>query len=142
MKKLVLIAFAAFATSAFATEPSITVNGTSTQSAALIFAAATNKAEGSYAKAQQNLASNAGTVTVNGKSTQTLFATAAIMANKADGAYSYASQNLASNVGHVTVNGTSTQTVGLGIALVSNSAAYGAAAVQNIASNNACITCN
>jgi hypothetical protein len=152
MKKLALIAFAAFATSAFAGgehpstptgSPSINVTGNSTQSASLIFSAVRNKAEsGSGATAQQNLASNAGAVLIQGNSTQSVGAAASDVSNLAKGANAYASQNLASNVGAVTVSGNSNQSVSMLASYVANSAASNTKAVQNIASNNACVTCN
>jgi hypothetical protein len=151
MKKLALIAFAAFATSAFAGgennnshpstptgSPSINVTGNSTQSASLIFSAVRNKAEsGSGATAQQNLASNAGAVLIQGNSSQSVGAATSDVSNIANGANAFASQNLASNVGAVTITGNSVQNVSLLGSYVANSAGASTLAVQNIASNNA-----
>ena len=148
MKKLALIAFAALATSAFAAPggpgPSISITGTSVQSTSLIYSTVDNSAKCYSAVAQQNLASNAGNVSIAGKSEQDVTSNGSSIRNAAMGAKAYASQNLASNVGNVTVagSGKSAQYVYLKDAHVSNTAGAGTVAVQNIASNNACVTCN
>ncbi|MEO5659244.1 MAG: hypothetical protein ABIQ90_05515 [Polaromonas sp.] len=142
MKKLALIAFAVLATSAFAADPTINITGNSTQQTTLSTSAALNAAAGYGAKAVQNLASNAGFVDISGNSTQGVSATNAIVANVALGDYAVATQSLASNLGDVNIGGNSTQAVTLTTALVGNIAGGHALAVQNISSNNACITCN
>ena len=147
MKKLALIAYAAFATSAFAgpngiISPAISITGTSVQTSALVASSATNKAtDGGVAL--QNLTSNVGEVTIGGTSSQTMNATDSTIINTAHGENSFASQNLASNFGKVTVgSGSSTQTVTLsGLASVMNTAGHNSKAVQNIASNSSCISC-
>lgn len=149
MKKLAIIAFAALATSAFATEtctecPQIDIKGTSTQTVTTFFSNFQNEAKnGSGAYAQQNVSSNSGNVEVAGTSEQSTHASWASVTNTADGADAYASQNLASNLGNVKIyNGaTSTQTVSLVGGSVINKAAGNTKAIQNLASNNGCSTC-
>ncbi|MDB5741770.1 MAG: hypothetical protein JWR68_85 [Polaromonas sp.] len=141
MKKLVLIAFAALATSAFAGDPVINIIGTSTQSTSMILGATLNTSSGIGARAVQNLASNSGTIEISGNSNQSVAGRGAIVANSASGAFARATQNLASNYGEVNIVGDSNQSVGLTLALVSNQAGAGTVAVQNVSSNNACVTC-
>lgn len=157
MKKLATLAFAVLATSAFAAPPgngngsgghhggtntpSISISGTSVQSASLIFTAVRNKAENGGV-AVQNIASNAGNVTIGGDSNQSVRGLLSDVSNSARGQNAYASQNLASNLGDVTIRGSSSQSVGMFGAYVANSANAASTAVQNVASNNACVSCN
>lgn len=150
MKKLAIIAFAALATSAFATEtctecPQIDIKGSSVQTVSSIGASFSNEAKGGNgAYAQQNVSSNSGTVEVAGTSSQTTHASwGASVTNVADGGDAYASQNLASNLGNVKIHsgGMSTQFVTLVGGSVSNKAAGNTKAIQNLASNNGCSTC-
>jgi hypothetical protein len=62
--------------------------------------------------------------------------------NTATGSDAYASQNLSSNVGDVTISGNSSQFTAMVNASVNNfSTGTSSKAVQNIATNNACFTC-
>ena len=157
MKKLAILSLAVLATSSFAfgvtgggggggssvAPSSIAINGQSEQRVSLERSGVFNKALGGGVAAQ-NLASNAGNVTIDGHSDQSIQAREAFIFNMADGKDAYASQNLASNVGKVTIDDRahSEQSVHLHEAFVANMANAGSTAVQNIASNNACVTCN
>lgn len=154
MKKLVILAFAAASTLAFAQSesiigppsssgPEININGTSNQTVSATSSAFMNySAEHAYAV--QNVSSNGGNVDINGTSTQTTTANnRSMVLNRADGYGAYAAQNLASNTGKVTVaNGaTSTQRVALNNTMVANWASANSKAVQNLATNNGCTAC-
>lgn len=150
MKKLAIIALAAFGASAFANgdSPEIVINGGSVQTVSAAFSAFTNYAtngnsqQGSDAAyALQNVSSNAGNVTINGGSEQHTFAVGSLVKNFANGKGAYAAQSISSNLGDVTVNGGSTQITGLFGSVVWNQADPGTKAVQNLASNNACVNC-
>ncbi|OGA29404.1 MAG: hypothetical protein A3E51_22390 [Burkholderiales bacterium RIFCSPHIGHO2_12_FULL_67_38] len=142
MKKLAIIAFAAFATSAFA-DPEIVIDGVSFQSVAAVSSIFHNEASGDDAYAQQNVSSNSGNVTVSGGGTsyQQTSASGSVVANLAYGDDAYASQNVSSNIGDVTINGYSWQATALYGSGVYNIAGEDTQAVQNIASNNGCVAC-
>ena len=152
MKKLSLLALALVTSSVFATTPtpsgptttgsSVSIGSSSRQGVAMIFSAVRNQADGSGAVAQQNVSSNAGSVTIDGGSSDQLTIGAlSDISNRALGANSMASQNVSSNVGQVTIKGHSTQVTALLGAYVGNVAYANATAVQNLASNNGCVTC-
>jgi len=153
MKKLALIALAAFATSAFATGniffppqtcetcPQIDILGTSTQSVSATWSGIKNESSGDGANAQQNVSSNSGNVKVAASSTQMTTAVGSTVSNKAEGKDAYASQNVSSNVGKVNIGATSIQTTFLSGSYVGNKAGAGSKAVQNLASNNGCSAC-
>ena len=150
MKTLSFLALSALASTAMAgvvtvaSTPDITINGTSTQSASLTSMSVNNHSTGSNSEAFQNLASNTGNVTINGggSSTQSVYGYGGSLTNTASGSQAYASQNLSSNVGDVTINGSSSQYTTMMNSHVANlSSGSNSKAVQNIASNNACFTC-
>lgn len=153
MKKLAILASAILATSAFATGsggadkctdcPEIVIEGTSLQGVSATSSIFLNSAEGRDAYAQQNVSSNSGTVTVakGGSSVQLTDAKGSLVANHALGEDAYASQNLSSNVGDVTIKGASWQMTALNNSGVYNVAGAKAKAVQNLASNNGCVSC-
>ncbi len=150
MKKLAIIASAAFATFAFAggysgggDEPQITINGKSTQTVTATSSTFKNKAE-EYAYAVQNVSSNGGNVTIDGTSIQsTSAADNSMVHNHAAGYAAYAAQNLASNTGNVDIGkgASSTQRVALRNSIVDNYASAHSKAVQNLATNNGCSAC-
>ena len=146
MKTLAFLALSAIASAAMAVTPDtpeIVINGESTQLASLSLTAVSNTA-GPDNTALQNLASNAGNVTIrnSGVSVQSVDARLGFVKNEAKGSDAYANQNLSSNMGDVTIGGTSYQFTTLAGALVSNLAdGRDSKAVQNIASNNACVHC-
>ena len=142
MKKLAIIAFAAFATSAFA-DPEIVIDGNSVQAVAATSTIFYNSAVGDDAYAQQNVSSNSGNVTVESgaNSVQLTVASGSVVANYAAGDDSYASQNVSSNIGDVTIAGNSLQITALQGSGVYNIAAEDTKAVQNLASNNGCVAC-
>ncbi len=148
MKKLAIIALAVAASSAFAmgggSDPAIVIDGKSTQTVSAGFSAITNKATDMGAYALQNVSSNAGNVTVEsgGTSEQTTVATwGSTISNSATGFGSYAAQSVSSNLGEVTIGGTSKQMTFLVGSSVTNSAGSMNKAIQNVASNNACVKC-
>lgn len=148
MKKLAIIASAAFATFAFAggyggDEPQITINGKSTQTVTATSSTFKNKAD-EYAYAVQNVSSNGGNVTIDGTSIQSTSATyGSQVYNHAAGYAAYAAQNLASNTGNVNIGkgASSTQRVALRASIVDNYASAHSKAVQNLATNNGCSAC-
>lgn len=108
----------------------------------MIFSAVRNQADGDAAVAQQNVSSNSGNVTIDGGTSEQLtIGVHSDVSNRALGANSMASQNLSSNVGQVTIKGLSTQVTALLGSYVGNVAHTNATAVQNLASNNGCVTC-
>lgn len=150
MKSLAFIALSVIASAAMAggpvptsSNPEIKITGNSTQTVSMSAAHASNKATGTDSQAIQNLASNAGDVTIGGNSTQSMTANfGSSVTNEASGLDAYASQNVSSNLGDVTITGNSTQTTTLNLATLSNLAsAHNSKAVQNVASNNACVSC-
>lgn len=157
MKKLAILASAILATSAFATNgggghndgdkcadcPEIVIDGKSFQGVAATSSIFLNAADGSGAYAHQNVSSNSGTVTVSksGESVQLTGAKGSLVANLAMGQDAYASQNVSSNIGDVTINGTSWQVTALNKSGVINLAGAKTKAVQNLASNNGCVSC-
>ena len=143
MKSLAFFALSAIGTAALALQPtpsssSISISGTSNQTASVNGGTLRNEAHSS-AYANQNVASNKGGVEIKGSSTQTATLENATVTNDARSGGDVAVQNLASNVGTVTVNrvagtlwtpavnGSSTQT-----ANVTN------ATVRNLAESNGC----
>ena len=146
MKKLVLLSLSVVATAAMAAGPSgvqTTIAGDSTQAVVLLTSTVTNTANGSYANAQQNLASNAGDVAItsSGKSIQIVGAQNSNFTNTAN-AITKAQQNVSSNSGDVTISGHSLQLTLAANSNVRNSATgFNARAVQSIASNSSCSTC-
>jgi cytochrome c551/c552 len=159
MKKLAIIAFAAFASSAFATQPffwggsgggsqngpcetcpQIDIKGPSVQTVSATFSTFGNEGYNG-GNAQQNVSSNSGNVLVTAPSTQTTTAFGAAVTNKADGNNAYASQNLSSNVGKVNIASMSMQTTALTSSVVFNKAGANSKAVQNLATNNGCVAC-
>ena len=107
MKSLAIFALSTLAAaSAFALSPSdngsITISGSSAQTASVNGSNVNNKANAS-AYANQNLASNKGNVTISGISTQTAAADNSNVSNLATNGGDVAVQNLASNVGSATV---------------------------------------
>ena len=146
MKKLVLLSLSVVATAAMAAGPSgvqTTIAGDSTQAVVLLTSTVTNTANGSYANAQQNLASNAGDVAItsSGKSIQIVGAQNSNFTNTAN-AITKAQQNVSSNSGDVTISGHSLQLTLAANSNVRNSATgFNAKAVQSIASNSSCSTC-
>jgi hypothetical protein len=145
MKSLAFFALSAIASAAMAVtpvDPAISISGTSNQSASLVGTAVSNTAN-TNDTAQQNLASNAGNVTISGTSNQSVTSAGGVVSNTATGGNdAYASQNLSSNMGNVTIAGHSSQSTSLTLAAVTNLASGASSkAVQNIASNNACVTC-
>lgn len=157
MKKLAIIAFATLSTAAFAqsTElvsesggscsdcPEIVIDGSSIQGVAATSSVFLNAATGRDAYAHQNVSSNSGNVTVaNGaESVQLTAARGSVVANLAVGENAYASQNISSNIGHVAINGTSWQLTALDNSGVLNLADANTRAIQNLATNNGCSTC-
>lgn len=155
MKKLAILASAILATSAFATGsghsggdkcadcPEIVIDGKSFQGVAATSSIFLNAADGYDAYAHQNVSSNSGTVTVSkgGESVQLTGAKGSVVANLAMGADAYASQNVSSNIGDVTINGTSWQVTALNKSGVINLSTGKNKAVQNVASNNGCVSC-
>ena len=151
MKSLTFIALSVIASAAMASgpvpssssAPEIKITGNSTQSVSLTSAHVTNKSTGSKSEAIQNLASNAGDVTISGNSTQSVNANmGSSISNEASASDAYASQSLSSNLGDVTIGGNSTQTTNMMFSALTNlSSGSGSKAVQNVASNNACVTC-
>ncbi len=154
MKKLAILASAILATSAFATSPGggggkcfecpeINIDGRSTQTVSATSSLFKNTAEGHDAYAHQNVSSNSGNVDVmrGGVSQQTTRATNSTVSNKADGEDAYASQNVSSNIGDVDIRGTSIQMTSLVNSTVMNVANKKTKAVQNLASNNGCVSC-
>lgn len=161
MKKLAIIALTGIASSAFAfwppvptpepeepetceTCPAIVIDGKSSQTVSATSSFFMNKAEGTDSYARQNVSSNSGNVTIaNGaRSTQTTSARGSAVVNLATANNSFASQNVSSNVGKVDINGWSTQMTSLKHSGVLNVSAGKNRAVQNLASNNGCATCN
>jgi len=162
MKKLAIIALAGLASSAFATNfgwfpppeveepqtcetcPAIVIDGHSTQMVAAISSIFLNKALGEGAYARQNVSSNSGNVTVHegAFSTQLTGAKNSAVVNLALTNNAFASQNVSSNVGKVDIDGWSTQLTALKNSGVINVSAGKNRAVQNLASNNGCATCN
>lgn len=159
MKKLAIIAFAAFASSAFATgsgsDPQIDIKGDSVQTVSATFSTFKNYATGagtpasifgpgtSGAYALQNVSSNSGNVEVGmwGDSHQHTMATSSYVKNFANGTGAYAAQSISSNLGNVNIAGDSTQITKLYGSVVWNQADNGTKAIQNLASNNACVAC-
>ncbi len=157
MKKFAIIAFATLSTAAFAqsTElvsessgscsdcPEIVIDGSSIQGVAATSSVFLNAATGRDAYAHQNVSSNSGNVTVaNGaESVQLTAARGSVVANLAMGENAYASQNVSSNIGHVAINGTSWQLTALDNSGVLNLADTNTRAIQNLATNNGCSTC-
>ena len=159
MKKLAIIAFAALSTAAFATGqgnndsggnscsecPEIVIDGTSFQAVAATSSIFMNVAEGDDSYAHQNVSSNSGNVTVEGggESVQLTAARKSVVANFAVGGDAYASQNLSSNIGNVTIGSgaNSWQITALNQSGVINVAHEDTRAIQNLASNNGCSTC-
>ena len=147
MKSLILALLGGVTTAAMAVmpvDPSIVINGTSSQTAGFTGTSVHNTS-GANNTAQQNVASNSGNVTIraSGTSIQTVYGSGGTLSNEARGADAYASQNVSSNMGDVTIAGTSTQSTYLTRANVRNLAdGRNSKAVQNIASNNACQSCN
>lgn len=146
MKSIAFFALTTLATAAFAVtpapDPSIVISGTSNQTAALSLISVNNTSVGNT-EAMQNLATNAGNVTIRGTSNQVVVGTGGNLSNLATGGSdAYASQNVSTNLGKVTVSGNSNQLTSLYYASVNNTA-FGASskAVQNIATNNACVVC-
>lgn len=155
MKKLAILAFAILSTSAFANGsghdsgdrctdcPEIVIEGTSFQGVAATSSIFLNAATGRDAYAQQNVSSNSGTVTIarGSDSVQLTGAKSSVVANVALGEDAYASQNVSSNIGDVTIKGTSWQVTALNKSGVINLAGAKTKAVQNLASNNGCVSC-
>lgn len=157
MKSIAIFALSLVATAAMAgvqssNVSSITISGTSTQTASINGGMVTNTAQ-SKAYANQNIASNKGNIDISGTSTQSSNLENAKVSNDAKSAGDVAVQNLASNVGDVSVDkrfnvkGNSTQTANVVNATLKNEAnstgagCYGpdckdaALAYQNAASN-------
>ena len=156
MKKLAIIALATLSTLAFASGkdddkggsscsecPEIVIDGTSFQAVAATSSVFLNAATGKDAYAQQNVSSNSGNVTVEDGATsvQLTAARGSVVANLALGDDAYASQNVSSNIGNVTIDGTSWQITALNRSGVLNVAGADTRAIQNVASNNGCSTC-
>jgi hypothetical protein len=161
MKKLAIFAFAAFSSLAFAgggnhggggndeetttceSCPAIDISGNSLQAVAATSSVFLNAATGKDSYAQQNVSSNSGNVTVKGGSTsiQLTSAKGSVVANLAMGEDAYASQNVSSNIGNVVISGNSLQMTALRGSGVINVAAENTRAIQNVASNNGCSTC-
>lgn len=125
--------------------PAILIDGNSTQIVAVTSTLFVNKAAGDGSYARQNVSSNSGNVTIHkgANSFQLTAGHGAGVVNWAMTADSFASQNLSSNVGKVDIKGNSLQIT----ALKRNSGAFNLShgknrAVQNLASNNGCATCN
>lgn len=107
MKSLAFFALSLVATAAMAAGASgvstITISGTSTQTASVNGGQVSNTAQ-SKAYANQNIASNKGGMDIKGTSSQTAVLEQAKVSNEAKSAGDVAVQNLASNVGNVTVD--------------------------------------
>jgi hypothetical protein len=146
MKSIAFVALSALATAAMALgptpDPEILISGSSVQTVSLTGAMVSNTANANT-EARQNLASNAGKVTISGASNQAVNAGAlSFITNVAMGDDAYASQNLSSNIGNVTVSGSSTQLTSLAMSSVVNKAdGKDSVAVQNLATNNSCYSC-
>ena len=156
MKKLAILAFAAISTLAFAGDedrrgggsscsdcPEIVIDGNSLQAVAATSSVFLNAAAGKDSYAQQNVSSNSGNVTVESgaNSIQLTAARGSVVANLALGEDAYASQNMSSNIGNVTIDGNSLQMTALRGSGVINVAGENTRAIQNVASNNGCSTC-
>lgn len=147
MKSLAFFALSVIASAAMAAGPApapeISITGNSVQSVSLIGANVNNKSTGSKSEAIQNLASNAGNVTIDGDSKQTVNAgMGSSVSNESLGSDTFASQNLSSNLGNVKIDGYSEQHTSLAFSTLSNLASgVNSKAVQNVASNNACVSC-
>jgi hypothetical protein len=165
MKKLTLIALAAFSTVAFAQEAArsggggssggtpggstctvcetgdVNVNAPQIQVTALKGTVVRNTANGENAQANQNLASNTKGVYLAAESTQIVAAKDSFITNYA-GANSTARNNLASNIGNVDVRATQLQVVAMKDSTAANRAVNGGKAIQNLSTNNGCVTCD
>lgn len=149
MKSLAILSLCLIATAAMADQDNrysssskIEIEGPSVQVTVLNRSGVLNMATGG-GKASQNLASNAGNVKIDrsGTSLQVVAATGTGILNVANGYSAVAVNNLASNYGEVDVKDLSIQVVAARNSGIINYAGNGSTAVQNISSNNGCVTC-
>lgn len=118
----------------------VTINASSTQTTNLNASSLVENTANGTSKAIQNLASNNGTINVNGTSVQSVDSNGGVVRNSSTTG-SFALQNLSSNKGEVTINA-STQITFLSAGTVTTNSTLGSGslAVQNIASNNTCVS--